>query len=715
MLFASIFDTTLPLGNPVLKFLLILVIILFTPILLNKVKIPPLLGLIIAGAVIGPFGINLILRDSGIILSGTAGLLYIMFLAGLEIDLNDFKKNSEKSLVFGLFTFSVPMLLGFFAGIYLLNFSILTSVLLASMFASHTLIAYPIISKLGVSKNRAVTIAVGGTMITDTLALLVLAIIVGITTGEVTTAFWVRLSLSIVCFSLFIILVFPIITRWFLKKFDDHISQYIFVLAMVFFGAFLAELAGVEAIIGAFLAGLSLNRLIPRTSALMNRIEFVGNAIFIPFFLIGVGMLIDYRIFFKDFETIKVAAIMIVIATLAKFIAAWLTQKTFKLSKNERRLIFGLSNAQAAATLAAVLIGYNIVLGIDEFGEPIRLLNESVLNGSILMILFTCTIASFVAQKGATNIALLETSESNLDKIEVKERILIPISKSDSTEGLINLSLTIKSKINKEGLYALSIVNNNSTDNSAYKKAKKILDDAAKTASSTDTHLKELLRYDLNIVNGIISVIKEQKITDLILGLHEKKELSDSFLGTLTDHILTKCNITTLIYKSTQPLSTIKRHLIILPERAEKEIGFPFWLIKIWNIARNTGAKLVFYGTSETLNYIKAINANHPVLCEFIELDIWMEFSKFSNQVLVNDNLIVVFSRKESHLNNKNSSMLSAHLIKSFKKNSFILIHPMQFDNSINDTINLKNPSILEPFEKLDEISKTIVNLFKWK
>mgnify|MGYP000987210806 FL=1 len=449
MLLISIFETTLPLTNPVLKFLLILVIILFTPILLNKIKIPALLGLIIAGAFIGPNGVNLILRDDGIILSGTAGLLYIMFLAGLEIDLVDFKKNTKKSLVFGFFTFSIPMLFGIIVGIYILKFSTITSVLLASMFASHTLIAYPIISKLGVTKNIAVIVAIGGTMITDILALLVLAIIIGMTTGEVNSAFWLRLTISILCFGLFIIFVFPIITRWFFKRVDDNISQYIFVLAMVFFGAFLAELAGIEAIIGAFLAGLSLNRLIPRTSALMNRVEFVGNAIFIPFFLIGVGMLIDYQIFFNDFETIKVAIIMITVATLSKFIAAWLTQKTFKFSKDERRLIFGLSNAQAAATLAAVLIGYNIVLGADKFGEPIRLLNESVLNGSILMILVTCTIASFVAQKGATNIALFESSEDK-DDTSIKEKILMPINNIETAEELINLGITIKTKKNKE-------------------------------------------------------------------------------------------------------------------------------------------------------------------------------------------------------------------------------------------------------------------------
>ncbi|HEX9826612.1 MAG TPA: cation:proton antiporter, partial [Flavobacteriaceae bacterium] len=549
MILLNIFETTLPLTNPVLKFLLILVIILFAPIILNKIKIPHLLGLIIAGAVIGPNGINLMERDSSIILSGTAGLLYIMFLAGLEIDLADFKKNSRKSLVFGLYTFLIPMTLGTLAGLYVLEFSLPTSVLLASMFASHTLIAYPLISKMGVAKNKAVNITVGGTMITDTLALLVLAVIVGMTTGEVNTEFWIRLSISILVFGLIVMLLFPIIGRWFFKRFDDNVSQYIFVLVMVFLGAVLAEMAGIEAIIGAFLAGLALNRLIPHTSPLMNRIEFVGNAIFIPFFLIGVGMLIDYRAFFKDFETIKVASVMIIVATTAKFLAAWITQKTYKFSVDERRLIFGLSNAQAAATLAAVLVGYNVIVGETETGEPIRLLSESILNGTILMILFTCTIASFVAQKGAKNIALLESTDTTAEDEETQEKILIPISNIETTDELINLGVTIKSKKNKDGLFALSVVDNNTIDGSADKQAKKILNKAAVTASATDNLIHKLLRYHQNIVNGITSVAKEHKITDLILGLHINKGISDSFLGNLTEGILTKCNTTTLIYK----------------------------------------------------------------------------------------------------------------------------------------------------------------------
>ncbi|SHJ69758.1 Kef-type K+ transport system, membrane component KefB [Arenibacter nanhaiticus] len=715
MLFLNSFDPSLPLTDPVLKFLLILVIILFAPILLNKLKIPPLLGLIIAGAVIGPNGFFLMERDSSIILSGTAGLLYIMFLAGLEIDLGDFKKNSKKSLVFGAYTFLIPMVLGTLTGIYILNFSIPSAILLASMFASHTLIAYPLISKLGVAKNRAVNLTVGGTMITDTLALLVLAVIVGMSVGEVNTAFWLRLSVSVLIFGLIVVFLFPIIGSWFFKRFDDNVAQYIFVLVMVFLGAVLAQLAGIEAIIGAFLTGLALNRLIPHTSPLMNRIDFVGNAIFIPFFLIGVGMLIDYRVFFKDWETLQVAGIMILVATSAKFIAAWLTQRTYKLSNDERRLIFGLSNAQAAATLAAVLIGYNIIVGETPDGEPIRLLSESVLNGTILMILFTCTHASFVAQKGAKSMALLEVSDTNLDDNDDYENILIPISNTETTDELINLGVTIQSKKSKEGLYALSIISNNTADGAAEKNARKILNKAAVTASATDNLLHQLLRYDLNIVNGISSVVKEHKITDLILGLHIKKGISDSFLGNLTEGILTKCNTTTLIYKPTQPFGTIKRNIILVPEKAEKEMGFAFWLVKVWNISRNSGAKLVFYATEATLKYIKEIQLKHPLECEFNQFDNWDEFLILAKDFHKDDNLIFVMSRKDKPSYQASMEKIPGYLNKYFRDNSFILIYPKQAGVADTAPIDLMNPALTEPLEKLDEIGVTIARRFRKK
>lgn len=710
MTLLNIFATDLPLVNPVLRFLVILLIILLAPIISNKLKIPHILGLIVAGAIIGPNGLNLLTRDSSIILSGTAGLLYIMFLAGLEIDLNEFRKNSSKSLVFGMFTFIIPMALGTFTGIYILKFSVLSSVLLASMFASHTLLAYPILSRLGVIKNRAVNIAVGGTLITDTLALLVLAVIVGLANGDVTPAFWTKLSVSIIVFGLIVLFLFPIAGRWFFKKYDDNISQYIFVLVMVFLGSVLAEAAGIEAIIGAFLTGLALNRLIPSTSPLMNRIEFVGNAVFIPFFLIGVGMLVDYKAFVKDTNTIFVAAVMTVVATVAKFLAAWFTQKTYRLSVDERRLIFGLSNAQAAATLAAVLVGYNVILGQTPDGEPIRLLNDSVLNGTIIMILVTCTIASFAAQKGGKNISLQESATEETSSDDFFEKFLIPVSNPATIDELINLSSVLRSKNNKKELYALNVIEKDSPESMI--NARKLLDKAEFAASGSDIQLNKLLRYDINLVNGITGVIKEQNITDLILGLHVKTSISESFLGKLTEGVLHKCDTTTFIYKPSQPVSTIKRHLIVIPAYAEKEIGFPFWLSKIWNISRNSGARLVFYADKPALEYIKRIHAAHPVEAEFRDFGNWDDFLIISRDVKKDDNLIVVLSRAENLSFHEKMNHVPAYLNRYFEQNSFIIVYPLQ-RRVHDDVFELNNPSLVEPIERLDELGKNILRLFR--
>jgi Kef-type K+ transport system membrane component KefB len=677
MVLASTIDFTLPLADPVLKFLLILLIILAAPLLLNKLRIPHLLGLIIAGAIIGPHGFNLVLRDSSIILSGTAGLLYIMFLAGLEIDMADFKRNSTKSLAFGMYTFLIPMILGTVVGIWVLRFNVLTSVLLASMFASHTLIAYPIISKLGISKNKAVSITVGGTMITDTLALLVLTIIVGMATGQVNDMFWIRLGVSILIFALIVLFGFPFIGRWFFKHVHDNISQYIFVLVMVFLGSFLAQVAGMEAIIGAFLSGLALNRLIPQSSPLMNRVEFVGNAIFIPFFLLGVGMLIDYRTFFTSFETIKVGLIMIIVATAAKYIAAWMPQKTFHLSTDQRSVIFGLSNAQAAATLAAVMVGYNVITGTDANGEPIRLLNESVLNGTILMILVTCTIASFAAQKGAHNIAAQDISDKEENKKE-SEHILIPVSNEETVEELVNLSLAIKSPQNKNGLFALKVIDNHHSDEKALKQSRRVLQTAVNTAAATDTRMKDLLRYDLSISNAIASVVKEREITDLVVGLHKEKDIPAAFLGHIVESVLAESSVSTFIYKPAQPISTVRRHLIIIPELAEKEIGFNQIIFRLRNVTQNTGAATVFYGSEATLNALKKLLAKKSGEASYIEFNDWDDFLIVFRDIKPDDTMWIILSRKEGLSYAPAMARIPKYLNKYFQANSFVLAYPVQ-------------------------------------
>ena len=647
MLLMTLLDLSLPLKNPVLQFSLILLIILFAPLLLSRLKIPSLISLIIAGAVIGPHGLNLMLRDSSIILFGTVGLLYIMFLAGLEIDVADFRKNSTKSILFGLYTFLISIGLGMVVALYILQFSPLSSILIGSIFASHTLILYPVISKLGIAKNKAVNVAIGGTIITDTLALLVLAVVVGISSGELMSGFWIRLVIGVTLFGLVVLLLFPVIARWFFKR---------------------------------FLGGLALNRLIPRTSPLMNRIKFVGNAIFIPFFLIGVGMLINIQAFFKGYETIKVALVVTLAATVAKYLSAWITQKLFGFSLDQRRLIFGLISAHAALALATVMIGYNIVTGYTPTGAPVRLLDESVLNGTILFILVTCTLATVIGEKGARNVALAEAAgdAAKPGQPTVEKRILIHTNDMKTVDELVNLSVTVRSGKTRNGIYAMHVADNSLPDETAEKNAEKILEMAAVAASSTDNVLTGLLRYDNDVVNGIAGVIREQKITDLILGLHHQNVLTDSFLGSSSEKILGRSNVTTFIYKPYQPLSTIKRTIIVIPEDAENEIGFALWMQRVINIIKNTGSKLMVYASKQTIAYLKEAYAENIPNAEYKVFKEWDDFLVLSREIKHDDNLIIVMSRKNHPSYHSKMARIPAYLNRYFQKNSYILIYPVQ-------------------------------------
>jgi hypothetical protein len=483
--------------------------------------------------------------------------------------------------------------------------------------------------------------------------------------------------------------------------------------------------------------------------------------------------------------TLKVAGVMTAVALLAKFIPAFITQKIYGYSKDERSLIFGLSSAQAAATLAAVLVGYNIITdyqivnSIEESGirngklilenkqeitfenikkgqpinintkatlngvpadgiyelssknrlffsqgtlteikTPTRLLNENVLNGTILMILITCTIASFVAQNGAYKLALAEDEGNKDDENaeESDEKILIPLKNTVTVDELVNLSITIKSKNNRSGLYGLNVIDNSEGAEMTEIKSKKILDRAKVVASATDSTFNTLLRYDLNVLNGITSIVKENKITDIIIGLTDKTNPGDNLFGNLTKGILNKCQTTTFIYKSIQPIATVKRYIVVIPEKAEREIGFPFWLVKIWNLSKNTGAKLVFYASTQTNNFLKDIQSKHPTEVEFNEFEDWNDFLILSRNIQKDDGLVVVMSRK-SHLSYHNTmANIPVYMTKYFNQNNVLLIFPLQSGMEQSTKIDLMNPAALETFtenlERLDEVRKMIGKLF---
>lgn len=697
----NIQNLTLPIEDPVLKFLLELIIILSAPLLLNKIKVPHLLGLIIAGAAVGPNGFNLLARDSSVVVTGTTGLLYIMFLAGLEIDMGDFKKNKWKSITFSAYTFAIPFALGLIAGFYILDFPPLTTFLFASLFSSHTLIVYPLVSKLGISKNLSVNVTVGGTMITDVLSLLVLAVVVGMTQGEVGTAFWFKLVISMLVFSLVVLLVFPIIGRWFFKNVDDKISQYIFVLVMIYLAALLAELAGIEAIIGAFFAGLALNRLIPHTSSLMNRVEFVGNAIFIPFFLISVGMLIDVTVFFKSWETIFVAVIMLIASIGGKYLAAMATQKTFRFTKDEGLLIFGMSAASAAATLASVMVGYNIIISETAAGEPVRLLNEHVLNGSILLILVSCTISSFISMASGERIALADQEDTASGINHEQENILMAVNHEATVEKMINLSLLLKASDNKDHLFALNVINEDKNESSV-KNAEKILHQAVQTGASADVIIRPLTRYDNDVVGGVINVVKEQKVTDLIIGLEEGKGLSASFIENLYNGYLQSENINVLVYHAAQPVATVKDYAVLIPVNAEKEPGFFHAVLRIWNIARNSGAIMHFYANATVTDVLKRVLKKSNIEAQFNIVKNWSEAQQAASNLRADQALIVLMAKRGMVSYIPQMRFMPDLLNQKLNQNNYLLIYP--YLESPSETHEKRSISSHRDFAEIGEI-----------
>ncbi|RDV14385.1 cation:proton antiporter [Pontibacter diazotrophicus] len=677
----NFFPQYFPVHDPVLIFSLVLFIILLAPVILNRIKIPSIIGLILAGVAVGPNGFNILLRDQGIILFGTVGLLYIMFLAGLEIDMNDFKKNRNKSMIFGALTFSIPMVLGTAVSYYLLEFGLMSSILLASMFASHTLLAYPIASRLGITKNKAVNITVGGTIITDTAALLVLAVITGASSGELNSQFWIRLGISLAIFSFIVLWVFPRITRWFFKNYEtDGVAHYIFVLAMVFLSAFLAEIAGVEPIIGAFLAGLALNPLIPHTSPLMNRIEFVGNALFIPFFLIGVGMLVDLRVLFRGPEALIVAGAMIVVATSSKWMAAFISQKAFRFTKTEGQLMFGLSNAQAAATLAAVLIGYRI-----------ELLNENVLNGTILMILVTCIISSVVTEKAAVKQAIVDNEQAP-DLSEIPERILVPIANADTLEQLIDLAVLLKNPKSVEPIYPLMVIKDDQQSKEKLIESNKLLEKAKHHAAATATDVAVLTRVDLSVTNGIIRAIKDRMITEVVIGWNAKITAKDKIFGGVLDNLLRRTGEMIFVAKLIQPVNTIKNMKVVVPPRAEFEMGFVHWVHSVKTIAKQTSAPITFYATDHTSKRIEQvfIEAKASVPVKFNLFEDWEDFLILGREIVVDDLLVIVSARQGSVSYDSYLPNVPKQLSKHFDRYNFVIIYPEQrgIDNSIDPRIS---------------------------
>jgi Kef-type K+ transport system membrane component KefB/nucleotide-binding universal stress UspA family protein len=670
----------LPLTNPVLVFSLVLFIILLAPIVFKRFNIPGTVGLILSGVLIGPHSLNLLEKSSAVELFSTIGLLYIMFIAGLELEVNDFRKNRYKSILFGLLTFAIPISIGFPVCRYLLNYNLGTSLLTASMFATHTLVAYPIVSRMGVSKNQAVAITVGGTILTDTAVLIILALIINYSQGSMNQDFWLHLGISFSVFALIVFLVLPAIARWFFTKLENEKhAHYIFVLAAVFFSAFLARAAGLEPIVGAFAAGLALNPLIPNSSALMNRIEFIGNALFIPFFLISVGMLVDLRVIMSGPMASIIAAVLTVVALAGKWVAALFTQKMLGYSSAQRQIIFGLSSSHAAATIAIILVGYKA-----------RILDLNILNGTIILILVTCIVASLVTEMAAKKLALEESVELPDEQSETEttsEQILLPIAEGKPSERVLELAVMIREKRSSNPLTLLTVVPNDHEAELNVKKARKELEPAVNYAASFDIRLNIVATIDYNISSGIGRTAKESQSDLIIFGWPHRQGFIDRLINDATESIVGCTGKTTLICHFSLPLAMHRRIVIICPPLAEKEKGFTQWLSKISRLSHELSITALFHcdrkSRAAIVATLKSLQSGiSPQFESFRSFREWEDISKQGNQFREDDIIVFISARRDSISYIPFFDLVPVRLEKHFNGVSKIIVYPAQFDSS---------------------------------
>ncbi len=661
------FEFPIPFTDPVLVFAIVLLVILLSPLVFSRIKIPGIVGLILSGAILGPHGFHILERDASIILFGTVGLLYIMFMAGLEMDMNDFRKNKHRSIIFGVLTFVCPFIIGFLASQYVLHYSTIASVLLASMFSTHTLIAYPIISRLGITQSRTMAMIIGGTIITDGAVLMLLAVITNLKENELTVLFFVKL------FSLLALLIFiilwgaPRISRWFFRNLESEgYSQYLFVLSIVFLSGFAAHLIGVEPIIGAFLAGLALNQLIPNNSILMNRIDFVGNSLFIPFFLISVGMRVDFRVLLKGPEAVLIALLIIVISFTGKWLAAYATQNIFKFTNTERKLIWGMSSAHAAATIAVVLIGFNL-----------KLLDENVLNGTILLILVSCLGSSIIAENAGRKIALEEENKIP-EPTDADERILVPVANPENVDRLIDLSILIKNPVSTHPIFPLFVVQNIKEADEKMAKYQLKINHALKD-SVTEMVKECVFRVDVNVGNGILRAITELRITEVVIGWNGKITTGIRY-GPILDRVLLNTTSQILICKLLQPLNTIKRIVAVIPDNAEKEAGFPGWIETMLQLTRLAGATLVIYSNIKSFKALSDHNRKEDksIDIQYTPYKKWSDMEGIIKSIQDNDIFMIIKARPHTLSYNQNMEKVPKLLATHLKNRSVIVLYPEQ-------------------------------------
>lgn len=666
-----------PITDPTLTFFVVLLIILLAPIIMGKLRIPHIIGMVLAGVVVGKYGLNILVRDNSFELFGRVGLYYIMFLAALEMDMESIRKNRNRLLIFALLTFTVPLLLTYFMGIHLLNYGITASLLLGCIMASNTLVAYPIVSRYGLQRKPSVTLSVGSSIISLIFSLIMLAAIVASNKGEGSIGFWLFFVSKFVIYCAAAIFLLPRLTRWFLRRYSDAVMQFIFVLASLFLCAALSAAIGLEGIFGAFLSGLILNRYIPSVSPLKNRLEFIGNAVFIPYFLIGVGMLINVRLLFTGGGILWAVICITLFGTLGKAIAAYAACFGFRMPISSGHMMFGMTSAHAAGAIAMVMVGMNL---LGEDGAP--LVSAQMLNAVIVMILFTCIISSVITEQSAQRIILRDKElPVEAHRKANDQRILVPVKYPEYAERLMNMAILMLNRKQTRGLVALNVVYDGEHMHRNMEQGNRLLEQMTQYCAGSDIQIQTQTRIAANIANGIKHAFKEFQATEILIGMHTHKEVSTKFWGEFHQSLFNGLNQQITMARLAQPLNTIRRIQVAVPSRAEFEPGFYRWLERLSRIAGNLECRIQFHGRTETLSLVNEyIKNRHPqVRADNSNMDHWNELPKLANDV-ADDHLFVIVTARKGTVSYKNAlEYLPDEVQRYFNGKNLVIIFPDQY------------------------------------
>lgn len=492
--------------------LVVALVMLIGPRVAERLRLPGLIGLLIGGMIVGPNVLGWAQREGSVEGIGNIGLLLLMFMAGLELDLDDFRRNRSTAARFGLLTFAIPLVAGTVVGLAGAGYGVAAAVLFGSLWASHTLVAYPIVRERGLANDPAVATAVGGTVITDTLALFVLAVVVGAEQGGSTGTLLAKLLGGLAVLLLVSFLVVPRLVRWFFAGAGQHPTlRFVAMLASFSGCAVLAHVFGLEGIVGAFFAGLALNRLVPNRSGLMERLEFFGNALLIPFFLVSTGMLIDPAQF-RDLGTIALALASIAVVVLGKAAAAWIAGRLAGYSRPQTGLVFSLSVAQAAATLAAVIIGF-------EAG----IFSEQLVNAALVVVLLSIMIATLGTQRAVERVPPADAAAGRL-----ASAVLVPVT-DETWDRRVALGARIAAA--GAGVVMPLVVSDRAAGPRELEEARERLGRATEVATAEAAEVEPVLRHAESTEAGVLQAALDSRASVILAGLPGAMRARDLLFG----------------------------------------------------------------------------------------------------------------------------------------------------------------------------------------